>query len=95
MPGQFPSIERSIIRSSLDQDWSKDPEARLVRGYFGQSFIDQFPGAGPSPTPFSFRVLLVKGVVYMPDPSTRDEDRSHRHWIPCPVQPPSSSLVMP
>lgn len=94
MSGQFPKDD-VIIRSSLDQDWSQDLEAVLVRGYFGQPFINQFPGAGPSPIPFSFKALSIRGTIYMPDPSTRGEERSRRHWIPCPVQPPAGALVKP
>jgi len=92
----MPTHPTSVIRSTLDQDWSRDPEAILVRGYFGNPFIDQFPGAGPSPAPFAFKALLIEGIVYMPDPSTRGlEPSSARHWIACPEQPPVGARTRP
>ncbi len=85
-------IER-IRASVIDADFEKNPAARLVKGFWGQPWIDQFSGAGPSPAEFAFKIILVNGRAFMPDPATRGlEAAKTRSWIPCPIQPPAEAI---
>ena len=82
-----------IIASVIDSDWARIPAAMYVTGNYGEPHIDQFSGAGPSSSAYSFKALVVDGVCYIPDPHTRGIDKPEsRRWVIAPVQPPSYAL---
>ena len=89
----MPTITPVVIRSSWDRDFNADPDAVFVTGYFGEPHINQFFGAGPSRTPYSFKALRIDGVIFQPDPNTRhSDDPRTRRWIPCRHQPPPEAV---
>lgn len=49
-----------------DVKFEKDPRSARVTGYFGDTWMAEFPGVGYSPAPYSMKVLVEGGVVYRP-----------------------------
>ena len=103
MSGELPDIldvlaflaggQMVVIASVQDDEWRNDARARLVVGYFGEKHMAQFSGCGPSAAEYSFKTILVDGVIYIPDPRTRDTDSpASRHWIPANPQPPADRV---
>lgn len=84
---------KAIVASVIDSDWKANPSAVYVCGSYGEPHVDQFSGCGPSTALYKFKALLVDGVVYIPNPDTRGDDRPEaRQWVKAPVQPPSYAV---
>ena len=49
-----------------DSHFRSNNGACYVTGYWGFPWIDQFPGAGPSPSLFKFKAVERDGVIYIP-----------------------------
>ncbi len=84
----------TIIADLTDKTFSQQPGAVLVYGSFGQPYMDQFPGVGPSPRPFSMMAIEKDGIVYIPDPDVPRHLRikSSRLMIAAKHQPPAGAI---
>ena len=83
----------------LDGEFGKQDGAIFVTGFFGNAWIDQFAGAGPSSTIFKFKAIQIDGIVFIPDPMEsirrckRDRDYSHYPMVKARFQPPAKFIV--
>lgn len=82
-----------------DKDFTTQPNAVFVVGNWGDNWINQFAGTGPSSHQFKFKALLVDGIVYIPDPAyaTRTPKRN-RNYANYPMvkarhQPPQNCII--
>jgi hypothetical protein len=88
----------AIIADLRDTEFEHQPGACRVEGFWGEPWIDQFAGAGPSPAKFSFKALAVDGIIYIPDPvyAYRVEkckrDYAHYPMTRARTQPPASAI---
>lgn len=87
--------------SIRDSEFAADPRAAYLTGRFGDPWFAEFGGVGPSPAPYSMKVVSVDGIVYRPlsrfemviTYPDQDPD-SPRAWVPIAHQPPDDRVKM-
>lgn len=90
--------EMALIADLRDTEFEHQPGACRIEGFWGEPWIDQFAGAGPSPAKFSFKALVVDGIIYIPDPAyayrveKRKRDYAHYPMTRARIQPPTSAI---
>ena len=89
----YDSTQDTLTADVRDGFWDKNPAAVYVCGVYGENHMNQFSGCGPSTAPYKFKALSVDGIIYIPNPHTRDTDKAQaRQWVKAPVQPPAYAI---
>jgi hypothetical protein len=82
-----------------DGSFRNQSGAVFVIGHWGDSWIDQFAGAGPSSVPYSFKAIMVDGLVFIPEPAyawrveKKDRDYSRYPIVRARVQPDARFII--
>jgi hypothetical protein len=90
--------EMALIADLRDTEFEHQPGACYIQGHWGDTWINQFAGAGPSQAKFSFKALAVDGIIYIPDPGyairTPKSQRDYAHYpmARAHIQPPVSAI---
>lgn len=84
----------NITASIQDDDFYNNPQAVYVTGYFGDPWLAEYGGVGPSPAPYSMKALMVDGIVYRPVPvwQTPELTPPMRRWVPIAAQPDAAHV---
>jgi hypothetical protein len=88
-------METQKVFDLRDGYFEMQENAAFVTGVWGDPWVDQFNGAGPSSAKYQFKAAVFDGVVYVPDPAYLNHTpKNMRDWANCPmvrarVQPPT------
>jgi hypothetical protein len=81
-----------------DATFAQQAGAVYVTGMWGNEWIDQFPGAGPSSTPYKFKAILDNGTLWIPSrmyaAMTPKERRDYSNYpMQIGIMPPEKYIV--